>query len=345
MRAALLVLAACSTAPVAKPVTPVAPAAAAAPAAPDDAAVIAKSHAFLRAHDQRDIAAFAGMVGPSFVLFEEQRFWDLARFEKQMAVANEKKRPLRTRTCKDEKVWHSGAVVVYLGLCVEELPPHEGGPSESFEGWNTLVWSQHGTEWKVAHWVWQKGGLESEREMWNETFRRSKGFKQEPNSHLVAAIKGRKPGTALDVAMGQGRNALHLAAQGWKVTGVDISDEGIRKAKETAAQRKLQLETIERDVDKFDFGTARWDLVTLIYAGDDAKTIERIKPSIKPGGLFVVEFFHEDATKGSGIGGFATGELAKLFAGWTIVTDEVVEDKPDWGQGMTKIVRFTAQKK
>jgi 2-polyprenyl-3-methyl-5-hydroxy-6-metoxy-1,4-benzoquinol methylase len=37
--------------------------------------------------------------------------------------------------------------------------------------------------------------------------------------------------------MGQGRNALYLASLGWRVTGIDISDEGIRQAREAAAAR------------------------------------------------------------------------------------------------------------
>ena len=40
-----------------------------------------------------------------------------------------------------------------------------------------------------------------------------------PNAFLVEMVKNRKPGRALDVGMGQGRNALWLAGQGWDTTG------------------------------------------------------------------------------------------------------------------------------
>ena len=350
MRILLLALVACTrpapvTPPVAQPAgCPPAPAVSQPPVL-DDPAVIAQSRAFLNALDARDIAVFQDLVGPGFVLFEEQRHWNAEHFVTRMAESNAKQKPKRTRTCKDELVWKSGTAIIYAGLCAEVSPPTDQAASETWEGWNTVVWAQHGDRWKVAQWLWQKGGTASERDMWNETFRRSKGFNQEPNAHLVASVKGRKPGAALDVAMGQGRNALYLASQGWKVTGVDISDEGIRKAKEAAARRKLKLETIEADVDTFDLGTARWDLVTMIYAGADVKLIERIKPSLRRGGLFVVEVFHIDATKGTALGGFATDALAKLFGeGWKVVTNQVVEDTADWGLGKTKLVRFTAQK-
>ena len=46
-------------------------------------------------------------------------------------------------------------------------------------------------------------------------------FNTAPNDFLVEIAKTRKPGRALDVGMGQGRNAIYLAQQGWTVTGFD----------------------------------------------------------------------------------------------------------------------------
>jgi SAM-dependent methyltransferase len=80
------------------------------------------------------------------------------------------------------------------------------------------------------------------------------------NKFLAETIKGRKPGKALDIGMGEGRNALFLATQGWEVTGFDISDVGVQLARETAQKRGLKLETLVDDVDRFDYGRQRWDL-------------------------------------------------------------------------------------
>src|SRR5262249_16296955 len=57
-------------------------------------------------------------------------------------------------------------------------------------------------------------------------------FSQEPNAFLVRSVREVKPGTALDVAMGQGRNSVFLAMQGWDVTGYDLSDQGMAIAKQ-----------------------------------------------------------------------------------------------------------------
>jgi 2-polyprenyl-3-methyl-5-hydroxy-6-metoxy-1,4-benzoquinol methylase len=46
----------------------------------------------------------------------------------------------------------------------------------------------------------------------------------------ASVVRGRKPGKALDIGIGEGRNAIFLATQGWEVTGFDISDVGVRSA-------------------------------------------------------------------------------------------------------------------
>jgi len=50
-------------------------------------------------------------------------------------------------------------------------------------------------------------------------------FTTEPNAFLVEMVRDLKPGSALDVAMGQGRNSIYLAGKGWDVTGFDVSSE------------------------------------------------------------------------------------------------------------------------
>lgn len=319
------------------------PGAAVAPAL-DDAAAIAASQAFMGAVDRQDRAALRAAVGTGFVLFESGRTFDRAALEKMM----EKQvghRP-RTRRCAHEQVLRGPGAVVYLGDCTEQLAAAGDHAAESYQGWNTVVLAPEAGAWKVVHWGWQKGGLDLERDMWNDTYRRTAGFRREPNRHLIASLAGRKPGTALDVAMGQGRNAVYLATHGWTTTGIDISDEGLRRAAAAATAAKVPLTTIDHDMDSYDYGSARWDLITMLYAGDDPALIAKLQRAIRPGGLFVLEYFHNDATRGTALGGFDTGELARLFAsGWTIVTDAIVDDKADWALGHTKLVRFTAQKR
>ncbi len=70
-------------------------------------------------------------------------------------------------------------------------------------------------------------------------------FNTQPNAFLVSMTADLKPGTALDVAMGQGRNALYLASKGWQVTGFDIAGKGLESAQAAAARQGLRIDTIK----------------------------------------------------------------------------------------------------
>lgn len=351
----LLLLGACGGAPQSAPPpaaegarpAPVTATPTAAPIAPDldEAAVKAKSHALLDAYDRLDEQAFSKDLGATFGLFEFSQVSDRELLLKRMRAQLARHAATPSRAWTTEHVYVGGNAVVFIGESIERFPAVGDSPASEHTFWHTLVWVREGEQWKAAHWQCQKGGLDAARDEWNMTYRELTNFNRKPNQLLVSAVKGRKPGAALDVAMGQGRNAIYLASQGWKVTGVDISDEGIRIARENASKQKQKLETINADMETWDFGKDRWDLVTLIYAGDDVKQIEKIKASLRKGGLFVVESFHREAEKDPAAGGFATHQLSALFKdGYKIVRDEVVEDIADWGLHKTKLVRFVAQK-
>lgn len=314
-----------------------------APGGLDEAAAVARAHEFFDAVDGRDRARFRALIGAGFVLFEHGRSFAADELSRSWAHRNRSSAPRRTRTCTQEKVHRSRHALVYIGDCEEQDAGRAGAPAQ---GWNTVVLVPEGGAWKVALWQWQVSGLAAERAMWNDQYRRGVGFRKEPNRLLVRTVEGVAPGKALDLAMGQGRNALYLASRGWKVTGVDISDEGIRQARAAAAERNLALDAVLSDVNDHDFGTARWDLVTMIYAGADTGWIERAKVSLKPGGLFVFENFLRDPKKpvGGGIG-IEAGKLAPMFAGWEILEDEVVEDIGDWSKEKNRLVRFVARRR
>ena len=70
----------------------------------------------------------------------------------------------------------------------------------------------------------------SAEEVWNDLYSKREGKEHQFNKFLAESVKGRKPGKALDIGMGQGRNSLFLAALGWQVTGFDISEVGVKQA-------------------------------------------------------------------------------------------------------------------
>ena len=52
----------------------------------------------------------------------------------------------------------------------------------------------------------------------------------QPNQFVAAELAGLPPGRALDLAAGEGRNTVWLAERGWRVTAVDFSGWGWKRA-------------------------------------------------------------------------------------------------------------------
>jgi 2-polyprenyl-3-methyl-5-hydroxy-6-metoxy-1,4-benzoquinol methylase len=94
----------------------------------------------------------------------------------------------------------------------------------------------------------------AEAELYDKAYDAAPEFNTHPNRLLVEAVEGLKPGSALDVGMGQGWNALFLAQKGWKVTGFDVSEAGLRKARERAASLGLSIDAVHASDLEFEFG-------------------------------------------------------------------------------------------
>ncbi len=71
---------------------------------------------------------------------------------------------------------------------------------------------------------------------------------ERPNRLLVAEAEGLTPGRALDLACGEGRNAVWMAEQGWQVTGVDFSQVALDKAHRLAEQRGVEVNWVCADL-------------------------------------------------------------------------------------------------
>ncbi|MBC8164421.1 MAG: class I SAM-dependent methyltransferase [Bryobacteraceae bacterium] len=157
-------------------------------------------------------------------------------------------------------------------------------------------------------------------------------------------VKGLKPGRALEIGMGQGRNTIYLAKLGWDVTGFDISEVGMEVARKSADAAGVKITTIKAAMEDFDYGTGRWDLIVATYEG--AGWRQKAVQGLKPGGVVVVEGF----LKRPGIqtppgASFGPNELLEFFLDLNlrILRYEDVDGKPDWGpQG--RVVRLCAQK-
>jgi SAM-dependent methyltransferase len=190
-------------------------------------------------------------------------------------------------------------------------------------------------------------GDRAEIERWNRILTAPKpAFNTSPNAFLIAMTAGIKPGRSLDVGMGQGRNTIYLAQQGWDSVGFDPADRAVAAAQERAKALGVKITaTVARDTE-FDWGESQWDLIVLSYVGA-REYVDEVTRALRPGGIVVVEAFHRDATKAGPIGSavvFDTNELLRLFAALRVVRYEDAEAVADFGQDAIRVVRLAAVK-
>ena len=101
---------------------------------------------------------------------------------------------------------------------------------------------------------------------WNERYAGTELlWTARPNRFLVAEVAGLQPGRVLDLACGEGRNAVWLAEQGWTATGVDFSDVALEKARALAGARGVAVEWVHADLLDYRPATGLFDLVLLFY--------------------------------------------------------------------------------
>lgn len=88
-----------------------------------------------------------------------------------------------------------------------------------------------------------------------------------PTALVVRTARLLKPGRALDLACGSGRNALWLAEQGWNTTAVDGATAAIDLLRQTAVRRHLYVDAVVADLTAAQFAIAPecWDLITICY--------------------------------------------------------------------------------
>ena len=89
-------------------------------------------------------------------------------------------------------------------------------------------------------------------------------------------------GEALDLGCGEGRNALFLAENGFRVTGIDLSSRAIMKFLDIANERKLKVEGLAMDIRDFEFKPSVYSLVVVshILHFFRRKEVQEIVPKI-----------------------------------------------------------------
>ena len=130
---------------------------------------------------------------------------------------------------------------------------------------------------------------DADRERWNARYASGEYAARTHPSALLAAWTDRLPrGRALDVACGLGRNAIHLAARGYAVDAMDVSDVALAKARERAWAAGVTVNWIEADLDRPDLARGAYDVIVVARFLDRA-LIPRLVRALRPGGHVVYD--------------------------------------------------------
>jgi SAM-dependent methyltransferase len=131
-----------------------------------------------------------------------------------------------------------------------------------------------------------------------------------PNRFVEDEVAGLPPGRAVDLAAGEGRNALWLAEQGWQVTAVDFSVVGLDKGRRVLAAheraRDLHVDWVHHDVLTYDPGPVGYDLALLAYLqlpAEERRAAVRVGWSALAVGGHLVVVAHDSTNLTEGTGG------------------------------------------
>jgi SAM-dependent methyltransferase len=131
-----------------------------------------------------------------------------------------------------------------------------------------------------------------------------------PNRWVEEVAADLPPGRALDLAAGEGRNALWLTDRGWTVTAVDFSGVALRRARSLATQRlgaqADRLRLVEDDLHCYTPESRHYDLVIVAYLQVGAelrrRALRAAADAVAAGGLLLV-VAHDSANLAHGTGG------------------------------------------
>ncbi|MCB0908963.1 MAG: class I SAM-dependent methyltransferase [Nocardioidaceae bacterium] len=155
---------------------------------------------------------------------------------------------------------------------------------------------------------------------WDERYAaRELIWSAEPNVFVARECADLTPGRAVDLAAGEGRNAIWLARQGWDVTAVDWSGVGLAKGRQLAGDTALTWQQADATTWRPE---ARFDLAVLAYlqlpAEQRAAAVRNGFDALAPGGTFLL-VGHDSTNLAEGTGG--PQDPSVLYAAEDVLAD------------------------
>lgn len=174
---------------------------------------------------------------------------------------------------------------------------------------------------------------------WDQRYREAdRLWSVTPNLFVEDRLRHRAPGRGLDLAAGEGRNAIWLASLGWQMTAVDFSPVGVSRG---SAQSDV-VEFVVADVLVWEPETD-FDLILIAYLhleqAEFQRVVQRAREWLAPDGeLFMIG--HHTSNIESGWGGPQYPEILwdvqavlEWVEGMTVIESEVVRRPVETDEG------------
>lgn len=145
-----------------------------------------------------------------------------------------------------------------------------------------------------------------------------------PSPFLVQHFDLLPPGLALDLAMGEGRNAIYLAARGFDVDGVDVDAGAVARARASARKLGAPIRAVVGNVEDgtYILPMDTYDVI-VVFRYLHRPLFRDIREGLKPGGVVVYQTFTVDQAQFGRPTNPAhllrPGELKEVFGDWTIL--------------------------
>lgn len=216
------------------------------------------------------------------------------------------------------------ALGVSLAACIDhDNPITTSHPDETHPGGTTT--------WQLI----TGDDSEDDRRQWDQIYNtRIYVFGKDPSAFLKEHVNSLPVGKALDIAMGEGRNAVFLAMKGFEVDGVDLSEVALKKARRLARENRVSITTIEADLNTYAIKPEAYDVILNIdYL--QRSLIPQIKRGLKRGGVVVYENYTVKQLENTGGKALQRnflvdeGELPKLFKDFKILVYRETNDGKD----------------
>ena len=113
-----------------------------------------------------------------------------------------------------------------------------------------------------------------------------------PSPFLLKMLPRLQKGRVLDIAMGEGANAVYLAQKGCEVEGFDISEVACQRATELARDTGVELQVKCTDVDLYLFGIMQYDTIIMSFFKPAVlRYYPEIIKALKQGGTLLMESY------------------------------------------------------